>query len=214
VDYYRREDHLPGTFIAGKGIISMYQGPSSTAEKVGSLTANAVYRVLAVQGNFGYITNEQGQSGWVSIRRFTPITTEPYYTVTLQNGDQTYEIRIAQGQGCKLPDPALLVDELGETPDFLYWGNEQGAAYAPGDVLTPDADLVLHAISEQPGTTEPLPEEQESTETEAGENEVTTEPEQTSAQQASEGCGSVLSATALILPALGALVLIKKKKQA
>jgi hypothetical protein len=59
-----------------------------------------------------------------------------------------------------------------------------------------------------------LPEEQESTETEAGENEVTTEPEQTSAQQASEGCGSVLSATALILPALGALVLIKKKKQA
>ena len=221
VDYYRREDHLPGTFVAGKGIISLYQGPSSTAEKVGSLTAGAVYRVLAVQGNFGYVTTEQGKSGWVSIRRFTPITTDPYYTVTLQNGEQTHEIRIAQGQGCTLPDPALLVDELGETPDFLCWGNEQGAAYAPGQVLTPESDLVLYAMSELPEATEPLPEEMESTEaktgeTEAktGETEATTESEQTTAQQKSEGCGSVLGVSAVLLPALALPMLRKKKKQA
>ena len=89
VDYYATENHLPGYFIANKGVPSAYHGPSSSTGKVASLTAGAVYRITAVQGMYGRVMLEDGSSAWVSLKRFTPMTTDPYYTIELEMGEQS-----------------------------------------------------------------------------------------------------------------------------
>ena len=222
VDYYRTEDHLPGLFIAGKGLLSAYAGPDTSTGKVASLTAGAVYRITAVQGTYGCVELADGKSGWVSLKRFTPMTTDPYYTVQLAYGTQTYEIRVAAGASCTIPEAALLTKDLGEMPDLLGWSAEGGEMLCAGAVLTPTADLVLQAVTE-------MPTEQE-TEQESGEQSVDTsevETAQTDAvttgdaqtdemgtEQVQSSCGSILGAGAIMLAlALGAACALNRKRE-
>ena len=222
VDYYRTEDHLPGLFIAGKGLLSAYAGPDTSTGKVASLTAGAVYRITAVQGTYGCVELADGKSGWVSLKRFTPMTTDPYYTVQLAYGTQTYEIRVAAGASCTIPEAALLTKVLGEMPDLLGWSAEGGEMLCAGAVLTPTADLVLQAVTE-------MPTEQE-TEQESGEQSVDTsevETAQTDAvttggaqtndvdtEQVQSSCGSILGAGAIMLAlALGAACALNRKRE-
>lgn len=218
VDYYRKEDHLPGCFIAGKGIVSAYKGPDSSTGKIAGLTAGAVYRVTAVQGMYGRVALQDGSYGWVSLKRFTPITTDLYYTVTLSHGGQSYEIRVAKGTECTVPETALLSATLGDLSGMLGWSTPNGDVLMAGQTFTPEADVTLSAAFEMPTETETETEPEsapetvtdvsESTETEP--NEPASEPE--SAAQKSDGCGSVLSFAWMILPAVGAVLIIKKKR--
>ena len=218
VDYYRRENHLPGYFIAGKGIVSAYKGPDSSTGKAAGLTACAVYRITAVAGNFGRVVLEDGSYGWVSLKRFTPITNDPYHTVTLTHGGQSYEIRVAKGADCTVPEVALLSETLGDLSGMLGWGTQDGELLIAGQTFTPEADVTLSAAFEMPTeaetTTEPESESQAVTNvplgTDADANQSENEMEST--EQKSSGCGSVLGLAWMILPAVGAVLVIKKKK--
>jgi len=227
VDYYRTEDHLPGLFIAGKGILSAYAGPDTSTGKVASLTAGAVYRITAVQGRYGRVELADGQSGWISLKRFIPMTTDPYYTVQLVNGTQTYEIRVMAGASCTIPEEVLLTETLGELTDLLGWGVGDGEIFTAGQVLTPTCDLVLQAVTKAP--------EEQTThgESDRAENDSASESEQTvgtdraedgeatsatpteteKEQTGSRGCNGTLGAAGMLALLTSAALLICGKKK-
>ncbi|MBQ7378711.1 MAG: CHAP domain-containing protein [Clostridia bacterium] len=223
VDYYRTEDHLPGYFIAGGGVISAYQGPATSTGKVTNLTAHGVYRITAVQGRYGCVVLEDGTSAWVSLKRFTPITTDPYHTVELHNGDKTYSIRVAVGTSFAIPDEKLLTDALGEMTEFYGWRAEDGSLLSAGAVLSPEADVKLQAVTEDPTQTETEAETNTVTESQATESVPESSVKEESApelsageqstDQASEGCSGTISIGALMLSAGAALALKKKKTE-
>ena len=235
VDYYRTEDHLPGYFISGGGVLAAYNGPDTSTGKVTNLHAHTVYRILAVQGRYGMVDLGEGVCGWVSLKRLTPITTDPYHTVELANGTQKYQIRIAAGASCAIPDAALLTDALGELTDLVGWRGEDGTVLAPGQVITPTANVVLQAASAQESESESESEsERESesqTEIEAdtvkegsgqeGDGTTSDQGEQTGSEgvpDAPKGCGSVIgtgvvSVGALAVIALSGATLLWRKKR-
>ena len=222
VDYYRTEDHLPGLFIAGKGLLSAYAGPDTSTGKVASLTAGAVYRITAVQGTYGCVELADGTSGWVSLKRFTPMTTDPYYTVQLAYGMQTYEIRVAAGASCTIPEAALLTKDLGEMPDLLGWSAEGGEMLCAGAVLMPTADLVLQAVTEMPTEQETEQESDEQSadtfESETAQTDAVTtggaQTDEVNTEQIQSSCGSILGAGAIMLAlALGAACALNRKRE-
>lgn len=217
VDYYRTEDHLPGFFVAGKGILSVYNGPNTSTGKVATLKAGAVYRILAVQGRFGYVELEDGSSGWTSIKRFTPMTTDPYYTVTLMHGEQSYEIRVAAGTDCTIPETALLSAALGEMADLVGWSTEDGMVLTAGQAFTPEADVTLHAAFEMPTEAESDTEPKPQATTDAPESGNTDEDESEydleSTEKVQEGCGGVIGASAVIVILTAAAAMTVKKKK-
>ena len=208
VDYYATEDYLPGFFIAGQGITTAYTTPGGTTDKVGKLTAGAVYRVTAVQDKYGYVTLEDGSAGWVSLKRFTPITTDPYYTVELAAGEQSVKAVVAAGATWTIPELAL----TSETGDLMGWSAGEGTELlTAGQVITPETDLCLEPVYPQPTETETEtePETDAIATTEAAE----TEPEQTTEQEKNaSGCNGAIGATivSLLLAACAAFVCKKK----
>lgn len=204
VDYYATDDYKPGYYIAAKGTVSAYNGPSSASGKAASLTGGAVYRVTAVQDRYGYVTLEDGTSGWISLKRFTPITVDPFYTVALAAGEQTVKAVVAQGASWTVPTLEL----TSETGDLIGWSAGEGSELiTAGQVLTPEADMILEPVYPEPTETE--------TETEA----PTTEAEESSAEsteaesaEAMGGCnGTVGAAIVGILLAACAAFVCKKK---
>lgn len=229
VDYYRTEDHLPGLFVAGKGALTAYVGPDLNTGKAASLTPSAVYRIKEVRGKYGRVELDDGTSGWVSLKRFTPMTTDPYYTVTLTNGNQAYQIRVAAGESCKIPDLAQLIETLGDLAYLTGWDAGTGAVFLAGEVLTPTADTVLKAVIETP--TEAVTEQETESEapsieqgttdvptTDGATSDVTTAPDSTTegmqSTPAQTGCGSVIGAASVLIVLMAgiALAFIKKKK--
>ena len=206
VDYYATDDYKPGYYIAAKGTVSAYNGPSSASGKAASLTGGAVYRVTAVQDRYGYVTLEDGTSGWISLKRFTPITVDPFYTVELAAGEQTVKAVVAQGASWTVPE----VSATGETGELMGWRAGEGSELiTAGQVLTPEADMILEPVYPEPTETET------ETETEA----PTTEAEESSAEsteaesaEAMGGCnGTVGAAIVGILLAACAAFVCKKK---
>ncbi|MBO5757428.1 MAG: CHAP domain-containing protein [Clostridia bacterium] len=213
VDYYANENHMPGFFIAGKGVTTAYAAPGSTADKVGKVTGGAVYRVTAVQGNYGFVTLEDGSSGWVSLKRFTPITTDASYTVELAAGEQSVQAVIAAGSSWTIPELTL----TSETGDLMGWSAGEGTElYTAGQVITPAADLHLEPVYPQPTepetTTEPETETEPQTEAEST-TQAKTESEQTTESAAeSNGCnGSIGAALVGLLLTVCAAFACKKK---
>ena len=215
VDYYRTENHLPGFFIAGKGILSVYNGPATSTGKIGTLPAGSVCRVTAVQGRYGYVELEEGKGGWVSIRRFTPMTTDPYYTVELNHADKTYTINVAAGSFCAIPDTGLLTEALGEMTDLVGWSSGAGGEiYEPGAIVAPKADLKLYAV--YPGEEESTVSDQQTTVSEEtdpqSEQDTSSEQPENSTEASKSGCNSTVSLAALVVAiAAGATVFCKKK---
>lgn len=220
VDHYRRENHLPGYFIAGKGIVSAYKGPDSSTGKAAGLTACAVYHITAVEGNYGRVVLEDGSYGWVSLKRFTPITNDPYHTVTLTHGGQSYEIRVAKGADCTVPASALLCKTLGDLSGMIGWSTQDSMILNEGQTFTPEADVTLSAAFEMPTESEtetetgPKSESEAVTDVSSGTDADATEAESEgeSTKQESSGCGSVVGTASLIVLTLGTLTLRKKKK--
>ena len=202
VNYYEKENYLPGYYIAAKGIVSAYKGPSSASGKAASLTAGAVYRITAVQDKYGYVTLEDGTSGWVSLKRFTPITTDPHYTVELVAGEQVVKAVVAQGASWTVPELEL----TSETGDLIGWSAGQGSELiTQGQVLTPETDLRLEAVYPTPTETETETETEAPT-TQAEGEEQATEPVK------GTGCnGTVGAAIVGILLAAGAALIYKRK---
>ena len=229
VDYYRTEQHLPGFFIAGKGALSAYAEPDLNSGKAASLTPSAVYRIKEVQGKYGRVELEDGTNVWAPLRRFTPMTTDPYYTVTLTNGNQAYEIRVAAGESCKIPNVSQLTETLGDLAYLTGWDAGTGAVLLSGEVLTPTADVVLMAVIETPTeavtgqeSESEAPSQEQGTSDAPVTNGVTSDAatapdgttEGTQGVPAQAGCGSVIGATCVLtlLTAGLALAFVKKKK--
>ncbi len=229
VDYDRTEDHLPGFMIAGKGALAAYAGPDLNTDTVASMTPCGVYRILEVQGKYGRVELEDGNSAWVPLKRFTPMTTDVYYTVKLVNGEQVYEIRVAAGQSCTIPDTAFLAERVGDLTYLTGWRTDAGEVIGLGEVLTPTADVVLEAVIETP--TEAVTEQESESEipsTEQGTSDVPTTDSATSDKESlpgmatddlqaaptQTGCGGVIGAASVIalLTAGAALAFGKKKK--
>ena len=204
VDHYATDNYLPGYYIAGTGKVSAYVGPDSTTGKAAALTSSAVYRITAVQDKYGSVVLEDGSIGWVSLKRFTPITTDPYYTVEMVAGEQSVKAVVAQGASWTIP-------ELSADADLIGWSAGEGSEiYAAGQVIVPEADLKLEAVYPQPTETET---EEMTTETptessQAEDSQATTEP---SAE--SSGCNGVVGTAAIgLLLAVGAAFAFGKKK--
>lgn len=160
VDYYATEDYLPGFFVANKGTVPMYNGAAgSTTGKKGSLPAGCVYRITAVQGMYGCVTDKEGVTGWVPLKRLTPMTADPYYSVEIEAGEQSVKAILAQGASWTIPD-------LTPGADFMGWSAGEGSElYAAGQVITPASDLVLQPVYPAASETE--------SETDAQSSEVT-----------------------------------------
>ncbi|MBR2447115.1 MAG: CHAP domain-containing protein [Clostridia bacterium] len=233
VDHDRTEDHLPGFMIAGKGALKAYAAPDLNSGTVASMTAGAVYRILEVQGKYGRVETEDGKRGWVPLTRFTPMTTDAYYTVRIVNGAQVYEIRVAAGQSCTIPSTDFLAEKIGELTYLTGWRTDTGAVMGAGEVLTPTADTVLMAVIERP--TEAATEQETESDASSAEAGTTHAPESDSMTSdagtlpqattdamtqagstvpAQTGCGGVIGAASVLtlLTAGIALVFGKKKK--
>ena len=183
VDYFRKEDHMPGFFIAGNGVIPAYSGPDSSTGRVTSLTAKAVYRIAVVEGDYGRITMEDGTDVWVSLKRFTPITTDEFVTVEMILGEQSYRARVAKGESWSLPATELWTAVFGEIPNFSFWGGN-GVSLSEGQSFIPEADVTLHAVVEEP--TQAPTTEQTETETETEIEPETEAVTETAAETATE----------------------------
>ena len=209
VDYYAEDDYKPGFYISGTGVIGAYKGPSSSSGKITNLSIFGVQRVLRVQGKYGLIQLEDGSNAWISLKRFTPMSTDPYYTVTFANGEATYQIKVAKGSECTVPETDALADALGDLTRLQGWSlGESGtdALLAAGSVLTLEGDVTLYAIMEQETTEEPTTEEiTTEAPTEAPTEEITTE-------APDKGCGGILSAGVIGLVLMLAAAFVAKKK--
>ena len=216
VDHYTEDNYQPGFFIAGTGKVSAYFGPDSTTGKAASLEPSAVYRITAVQGKYGSVVLEDGSIGWVSLKRFTPITTDPSYTVTLEAGEQSVTATVAQGASWIIPE--LTLDE-----GFLGWSAGEGSEiYQAGQVITPTSDLVLQAAYPQQTETEAQTETDENTtqapaqSTEEIGSDTQTEPSSGNGGDGGNGgnsCNGVIGGAAMgLLLALGAAIAISKKR--
>lgn len=212
VDYYAEDHYLPGFYVSGTGVLSVYNAPASGSGKVTSLSVFSVHRVLCVQGQYGYVQLPDGTGGWVLLKRFTPMTTDVYHTVTLQNGEMHYEIQVAAGAAWTLPESALLGDALGDLAKLQGWRIEggDGALLTAGQAITPDADLTLLAVTEQESqaeTTDQAPTaENPSVEVPTTEDAVAPTPKE-------PGCGSLIGGGAVLLLLLGAVLVTGKKGQ-
>ena len=210
VDYYTEEEYLPGFYISGTGVIGAYQGPSSSTGKITNLSVYSVHRVLRVEGKYGLVDLEDGSQAWVSLKRFTPMSADPYYTVTFANGEATYRIKVAKGSEYTVPETEMLTDALGDLSRLQGWSQSESgtdALLTAGSVLTLEADVTLYAAME-PETTEEITTE---TPTEVPTVEQTTEEQTANAPE--QGCGAMVSAGAIgILLTAAAAVAIKKKK--
>lgn len=215
---YRAEDHYqPGYYIAGSGKGSVYHGPDSASGKAASLVSSAVYRITAVQGKYGRVTLEDGSIGWVSLRRFTPITADAAYTVKLEAGEQSVTVTVAQGESWTIPE--LPLDE-----GFLGWSAGEGSEiYQAGQTITPTSDLVLQAAYPQQTETEAQTETDENTtqapaqSTEEIGSDTQTEPSSGNGGDGGNGgnsCNGVIGGAAMgLLLALGAAIAISKKRK-
>ena len=227
VDYYRTEDHLPGFFIAGSGALAAYNGPDTATGKVTNLTPNAVYRITAVEGKYGRVSLEDGTHVWVSLKRFTPMTTDEYVTVEMVHGEQIYRARVAKGTEWRLPASEVLAKTFGEIGNLVCWGSGNGVMLSAGESFVPETDVTLLAVLESPTETEaesetdPAPEsetEQESREqasdapvTDGETAEDTSDP--AAAEPVSEGCSGTLSAAVLVMLLSAGLALTFRKKK-
>lgn len=216
VDYYATEQYFPGFYVAGKGAAAAYYGPASSTGKAATLRAGAVYRITAVQGTYGSVVQEDGSIVWVQLKRFTPMTTDVYHTVELAAGEQSVKAFVAEGASWKIPE--LTLEE-----GFLGWSAGEGSELlAAGQVITPEADVVL-----QPAYPQPEESESESeSESERGSEQVTGEDvtesdvpesiEQSSepkTEQKTEGCNGTVGAAAIgLVLAMGAVLVFLKKK--
>ncbi len=209
VDYYATEDYLPGFYIASRGALSAYKGAGSSTGKAASLTAGAVYRITAVQGTYGSVILEDGSIGWVSLKRVTPMTVDPYYTVELEAGEQSVKAVVAQGASWTVPD--LTLDE-----ECLGWSTGEGSEiYVAGQCITPTADMKLEAAYPQPAETEIESESgQVTTETPAESTDfLSTDTEPGTVQTAEKGCNGTVGTAAIgLLLAAGAALVTRKKK--
>ncbi len=217
VDYYATEDHVPGFYIAAKATIAAYAGPDSSTGKVTTLRSGAVYRITAVQGNYGSVVLEDGSIAWVLLKRFTPMTADPCYTVEVQAGEQSVKALVAQGASWQIPEITLDEDCLG------LRAGEDGEIYTPGQVITPVSDIKLEAVypqeSESESDSEPVTEaesasqsQQETTE-EVLQTNQDTDTESGTESAAEEGCGGVIGASAIgWLLAIGGTFVLRKKK--
>jgi hypothetical protein len=218
VDYYATENHLPGLYIAGNGAVSVYAGASSSTEKITTLPSRTVYRITAVQGKFGSVILEDGSTGWISLRRLTPMTAEQHYTVEVQMGEQSIKAVVAQGASWRIPEMTLDAQALG------LQAAEGGELYMPGQILTPVADMVLavaypvqtetetetytdaetEAVTQGEQATQQLPAQDES---------VTPDAPLTEEQSTNKGCNGTVSAAFMgLLIAIGAAFAIGKKR--
>lgn len=207
VDHYAEDNYQPGFFIAGTGKVSAYFGPDSTTGKAASLEPGAVYRITAVQGKYGSVVLEDGSIVWVSLKRFTPITTDPSYTVTLEAGEQSVTATVAQGASWIIPE--LSLDE-----GFLGWSAGEGSEiYQAGQVITPTSDLVLQAAYPQQSETESESVTEEITTETAAQSGGTEESEAVTEQSDQNSCNGVIGGAAMgLLLALGAAIAISKKR--
>ena len=208
VDYYTKDDYKPGYYVSGTGVIGAYNGPFSGSGKITNLEIYSVHRVLCVQNNYGLVELEDGSQAWVALKRFTPMSTDPYYTVTLKNGEASYQILVAAGTSCAIPGVEQL-SALGDLSRLQGWSlGESGtdALLASGSVLTLEGDVTLYAIMEQETTEEPTTEEiTTEAPTEAPTEEITTE-------APDKGCGGILSAGVIGLVLMLAAAFVAKKK--
>ena len=209
VDYYATEGYLPGYYIAGKGKTTAYIGPASSTGAAASLVPRAVYHITAVQDSYGRVSLDDGSVGWVSLRRFTPLTADPSFTVELAAGEQSVSAVVAQGASWTVPDVALSEGSIG-------WSAGEGSeVYTAGQEITPASDLVLQAAYPQQTETE--------SESMSASGETTTEPpvQSTAAdsdapqteQSSDTGCNGIIGgATMSLLLVLGAVFAVRKKR--
>lgn len=221
VDYYATEGYFPGDYIAGKGKVTAYAGPASSTGKVASLTPSAVYRITAVQDSYGRVRLEDGSVGWVSLRRFTPMTTDAFYRITLEAGEQSVSAIVAQGESWTVPDLPLAEGSLG-------WSAGEGSEiYQAGQVITPASDLVLQAAYPQQSETEAETETKAEAEPESIGGETTELPVQSTEQESDAvqteqsgdtGCNGVIGGAGIaalivgLLLAMGAVFATGKKR--
>ncbi len=206
-EYYDVEKFLPGQYISSKGNVSVYAGPGSSFTKVASLDANEVYRITAVQDKYGYLTLEDGTSGWVSLKRLIPMNASAFFTVELEAGEQSVKAIVAQGASWQIPELTLDGDMLG-------WSAGEGSElFAPGQVITPESDLVLKAAYPAESETQPESETEAATAPESSEDEQTTAEEQSTASEPQTGCNGTVGAAAvgIVLAACAAFACKKKK---
>ncbi len=216
VDYYATENHLPGLYIAGNGAVSVYAGASSSTEKITTLPSRTVYRITAVQGKFGSVILEDGSTGWISLRRLTPMTAEQHYTVELQTGEQSINAIVAQGASWRIPEMTLDAQALG------LQAAEGGELYMPGQILTPVADMVLAVAypvqteteTETDAETEAVTQGEQATQQLPAQGEsVTPDAPLTEEQSTNKGCNGTVSAAFMgLLIAIGAAFAIGKRR--
>lgn len=216
VDYYTEDNYLPGFYISNAGVIGAYVKPISGSEKITNLELRRVFRVSCVQNGYGLVALEDGTQAWVLLKRFMPMSADPYYTLTLANGDATCQVKVAKGSEYAIPEAELLAGALGDLSRLQGWSTAltgTDVLLTAGSALTLEADMTLYAIMEQETTEQPTTEEP-TTEEPTTETPTTEAPTEEIATEApTEGCGGILSAGAIgILLAAAAAVAIKKKK--